>query len=294
MEASEWQWLKKNWPSILLFLALFVVISVGLYQFFFFIPVEIEDSPERFLLSVFVGFGLTGTGYYLHLRQKSNLLLLKHALQVLAYLDPKGVDISNRAGGGNARKLRDNSLDQFDVSKDIALGLVLESQGVLYEFSTSRGSLRGVRISDYNDQRDMLTKIIGQLDGDEGLYHKLDYLDHLMLSNLEASLKDEFPKQVYFLRLHLLNNYLLASREGKWLVYGSREGLPNEKVVDCMGREGHVTPEGKAVVQFYKFVLNKFYAGDQDYHPQPVNLDLNTLREGFAKASQEDGDVSAR
>lgn len=255
MGETEWQWLRRNWLRVLLFLTLLVITSAGLYQLSVFIPdysvdeEEMEGNP-RFAFSVLIGFGLTALGFYLYFEQKKKLKLLKDALQVLRYL-------------GHLPKLRNNSLypDEFDPSKNIALGLILESRGILHSFG-------------YYDRKLDLDKILGKLDENERLYKRLERLDQLILDNLEDRIKQKFPKQVYFLRLRLLRVFRDAEKEGEFLRY--------DKHNFRFGKEE------KILYEFSKKVLNQFYSYHNDYSPQPVKFDPRVLRKYFSEVGQED------
>lgn len=278
MYENDWQWIRKNWLMILLFLTLWVIVSAGLYQLFFFIPEDSEDDyTGKLTFSSTMGFILIGLCFQVYFKQKKGLMLLKAALQALRYLYPQirrlhGPYLLER-GSVTFPALRNISLYEWDSKKDIALGVVLESQGLLNAFS-------------YENELEMMLK---PLDGDEGLYQELRALDCLILRNVEVRIRKEFPREVYFLRLQLLNDFLLATREGKWLVYGAAKGLQSDKVVDRMGQGGHVTPEGKIFAEFFKVVLNMFYLKSkyQGYRIQPVSYNGTAFRDALKKIACE-------
>lgn len=267
-----WQYLKEHWPRILLFLGLWLILGLGAYQLLFFVSdVGLDEDNPRFYFASSAGLGLAALGFYVYFKQKKDLKLLKDALQVLRYLDPKGFYIRDGVGGGHMPKLRDNSLDIFDQNKDIALGLFLETECVLDAFSESNRGIVGD--SDYNDNRGRLAEILGQLDKNQGLYVKIKNLDCLILKNLEDTTKRKFPRQVYFLRLNLLIDFRDACQEGKFLVYGEH----NERFKD----------NEKVLCEFCKKILNQFYSNYKDYSAQPVEFDLRLFRKFFSEAEQE-------
>lgn len=106
-EAKLWQLLKEHWPRILLFLALWLILGLGIYKLLvvltFFIPDSvilglhqfISEEPSsdiniaRFSISSCISFGvscgLNALFFHLYFKQKKDLELLKDALRVLAY-----------------------------------------------------------------------------------------------------------------------------------------------------------------------------------------------------------------
>jgi hypothetical protein len=257
-----WQFLKEHWPRVFLFLGLCLILGLGAYQLLFFVSdfafdEDGEYSP-RVTYSIIAGLGLTALGFHVYFKQKKDLKLLKDALQVLRYLDPEGFHILDEVGGGCMPKLRNNSLDSVDPNKDIALGLVLESEGAL---SKSR------------DDKERLAKILGQLDKSERLYESIKEMDDLILGNLEDRTKRKFPRQVYFLRLNLLTDFRDACQKEKFLIYSEH----NEQFKD----------NEKVLCEFCKKALNQFYSNYKDYSPQLVDFDLRLFRKFFSDTEQE-------
>jgi hypothetical protein len=304
MTKKEWkeflQWSKKNWSNVLLFLALWLILGLGIYQLLFFVPSpmllgidkilssepSMDENEVRFSISLCVSCGLNALFFYLYFKQKKDLELLKDALRVLTYLDPKGFYhpkglglLGGWCGGEYMPRLRDNSLDEFDQNKDIALGLILEADGVLAKFSHSDKGFVGD--FDLNDNREKIAKIVVKLNKREGLFKQLTILNELILDNIEDWIKQHFPKEVYFLRLNLLNYFIQASDQVKFLVFDKPKGLSNEKILFVETKEGSLDCKDNIVKEFFKVVLNKYYSKFQDYEMQPVNFDHRLFRKCF-------------
>ncbi|HUU19866.1 MAG TPA: hypothetical protein VMW72_22130 [Sedimentisphaerales bacterium] len=257
------QWSKKNWLRVLIFLGVWLILGLGVYQLLFFISYSALDEDEyeinpRFNTSLLVGFGLTALGFYLYFNKKKQLTVLKNSFQVLIYLHGKSL----------WSKL---PLDEFDQEKNLALGLTLKAKGVAERF-------------DLNTYE--LNKILEKLSEDEwcnGWYRWLKELDELILDNLEDWIKQHFPKKVYFIRLRLLEDYIQATKQRKYLVYDRLEGLPSEKVLIVKSKEELLASGENIPGEFYKLILNKYYSQIKDsfYQAQPVNFDHRLFRKCF-------------
>lgn len=281
---EAWQYLKEYWPRIILFLGLYLILGLGAYQLLFFVSdVGGDEMSPRAYLSFLAGLGLTALGFHVYFKQKEDLKLLKDALRVLAYLDPKGFyhpkGLGFWCGGEYMPRLRDNSLDEFDPNKDIALGLILEADGVLAKFSDSDKGIVGDW--DLNDNRGKIAKIVVKLNKREWLFTRLTILNELILDNIENWIKQHFPKEVYFLRLNLLNYFIQASDQVKFLVFDKPKGLSSEKILFVETKEGSLDCKDNIVKEFFKVVLNKYYSKFQDYEMQPVNFDHRLFRKCF-------------
>ena len=296
-----WQLLKGHWPKVLLFLAIWLILGLGVYQLLFFIPHSIlfgigqlssseptlDENGVKFSISLWVSCGLNALFFYLFFKQKKDLALLKDALRVLTYLDPKGfyhpkgLCLSGWCGGEYMPVLRDNSLDEFDPNKDIVLGLILEADGVLAKFSRSDKGFGGLGDSDFNDNREKIAKIVVKLNKREWLFEQLTKLNMLILDNIEDWIKQHFSKEVYFLRLNLLDYFIRASDQGKYLVYDKQEGLPNDKAMIVKSKDVFSVSGENSPVEFYKLILNKYYSRYKEFQAQPVNFDHRLFRKCF-------------
>ncbi len=259
MNKEDWKQLKKNIPNIVLFIFVCIIVCSGIHGLLFFvsesgIDTEGDDTNPRFSASLWVGFVLTALGFYLYFDKKKKLTTLKDSLKILRHL--YGKDLWSNL----------HPLDEFDPDKDLVLGLILESQGIAER---------------YNSNRYELAKIL-KLDGDESWYEELKELDELILDNIEEWIKQHFPKKVYFIRLRLLDDYIQATEQGKYLVYDKSEGLPSEKVMIVKSEEELLASEEDIPSEFYKMILNKYHSKYKDvYPPQPFNFDHRLFRKHF-------------
>jgi hypothetical protein len=150
---------------------------------------------------------------------------------------------------------------------------------VLDKFSRSDKGFGGLGCSDFNDNRKRLAEILKKLNERESLFGHLERLDGLILDNIEDWIKQHFPKEVYFLRLHLLDYFMQASNQGKFLVFGTAKGLPSKRALIVETKEDDY--KGNIAVEFYKVVLNKYYSEFQDYKIQPSNFNHRLFRKCF-------------
>ncbi len=261
-----WEFLKEYWPRVLLFLGFWLIFGLGVYQLLFFVGdspwwaiLTLGESGEEFdprsELSGMVGFGLTALVFYLYFDKKRKLIILKDSFQILAYLH----------GETLWSKL---PLDEFDKKKNLALGLTLEAKGIGERFDLNR--------------KDKIYENLSENEWCSGWYKCLKELDELMLDNIEEWIKQHFPEKVYFIRLRLLEDYIQATKQGKYLAYDRSEGLPSEKVMIVKSEEELLASEEDIPSEFYKMILNKYHSKYKDvYPPQPFNYDHRLFRKHF-------------
>lgn len=271
---EAWQYLKEHWSRVLLFLGLWLILGLGTYQLLFFIPEDYineygEGESQRAVFSVMLSLGLTVLGFYVYSKQSKELKLLKDAFQILRCIDKKEFYIRDGVGGGNLPILKNSRLDDYSPQKDLVLGLLLESMGVIDAFAKSDGGISG----DFNYNRDAIAKLLSWTNENSPLYCRLDMMDFLILKNLEDRIKRKFPRQVYFLRLNLLTDFRQACKNGEFLVYAEN----NKTFKD----------DEKILCEFCKKVLNQYYSEYESYSVQPVNLDPRLFRKFFSDKEQE-------
>lgn len=287
MEDDWSRWCKKNWLNTILFLLLCVLMTSGFYQLLFFIPGnrtiledfgnEAEDNPRLFFSSI-IGFGCVAIGFFVHFRQKQNLLLLKHALQILKY---KG-ELTPAILPYDHWSLDD--LTDFEPNRKLALGLALDAQGILHSFC-------------YSDRIVKLGEIMEDLDEAGVLYHGLQRLDHLILDSLEDRIKRKYPRQVYYLRFYLLKDFCEAYQKREFLVYNEQNRFKEKERREASLREiegdacgiGHqkfYPYRTTSVTEFCKKVLNQYYKHREDYPKQSIAYDPRSLRKYFSELEQ--------
>jgi hypothetical protein len=262
-------------------------MTSGFYQLLFFIPGnrtvvdefgdEAKDNP-RFIFSSMIGFGFVALGFFVHFRQKQNLLLLKHALQILKYkgeLTPTILPYDHRS--------LDNLID-FEPNRNLALGLALDAKGILHSFC-------------YADRIAKLAEIVENLDEARGLYHVLQRLDNLILDSLEDRITRKYPRQVYYLRFYLLKDFCEAYVKREFLVYNEqnrfkekerREASLGEIEGDACGiaHKRFYPYTTSSVTEFCKKVLNQYYQHREDYPKQLIAYDPRSLRKYFSELEQ--------
>ncbi len=263
-----WLWLEKNWLRILIFLALWLILGLGIYQLLFFVPgsmllgidkilssePSMDENEVRFSISLWVSCGLNALLFYLYFKQKKDLILLKDTLQILGYLH--GENIWSKL-----------PFDEFDKEKNLVLGLALKAKGVAERFDSNRHELR---------------KILDKLNKNEPWWYDwLEELDGIILDNIEDWIKQHFPKEVYFIRLRLLEDYIQATKQGKYLVYDKSEGLPNDKTMIVKSKDEFLISGGKLPVEFYKLILNEYHSDYKEFQAQPVSFDHRLFRKYF-------------
>ncbi|MBN2021069.1 MAG: hypothetical protein JW749_12700 [Sedimentisphaerales bacterium] len=262
-----WQWLKKNWFNTVTFFALWLISGLGIYQLLLFVPdstllgieqilssePSMDGDEVRFKISLLASCSLNALFFYLYFKQKRNLLLLKDALRILCYLN----------GENLWSKL---PLIEFDKDKNLTLGLALEAEGVGERFDSNMHEI---------------TEILKKLENEYWWHGKLEYLDRLILDNIENWIKTHFTKKVYFIRLRLLGDYIQATKQDKYLAYDKAEGLPNDKIMIVKSKDEHLVSGEKLPVDFYKLILNEFYKGYEEFQAQPVSFDHRLFRKYF-------------
>lgn len=260
MTKEDWKQLKKNIPNIVLFIFVCVIVCSGIHGLLFFvsesdIDAEGDDTNPRFLASLWIGFGIATLAFYLYFNKKKQLTILKDSFQILAYLH----------GETLWSKL---PLDEFDKKKNLALGLTLEAKGIGERFDSNK--------------KDKIFEDLSENESCDGWYRWLKELDELIQNNIEEWIKQHFPKKVYFIRLRLLEDYIQATKQGKYLAYDKSEGLPSEKVMIVKSEEELLASEEDIPSEFYKMILNKYHSEYEDvYPPQPFNFDHRLFRKHF-------------
>jgi len=191
-----------------------------------------------------------------------NLIILKKVLQVLMSCDKNLLD-----------KLRRCKPNIYDENRDIALALILESKGVLDDFDTTTYSSPHAIdqvLERFQQDHGIFAEIKSALDdlgGAENLYYQLQEIDEIILSKIPAELKEKYPKQIYYLRLNTLDEFLKPMRQGKMVIFDPEKTDVEEKVL-C---------------HFCQLVANKFYANNEKYEQQPVKFNIEQFEEYLEK-----------
>jgi hypothetical protein len=246
-----WQEFKKEWPTILLLFLMWLILGLGICQLLFFIP-SLNENGSREIYAFIAGFFLTLWGYEKYIALK----LFKDAFQVLRYKNPASFEID---GMKNLSILKDNSLDEYAPQKNVALGLFLESKGILRTF---RGRAR-----------DTMASSLKKTYENSRLYECLEKLDRVILQNLEDGIKHKFPRQIYFLRLNLLTEFSSAFKNDRFLIYAENDNIFGD--------------DQKIICEFCKKVLNQFYSNCKDYSAQPVDFAPELFEKFLLDAEQE-------
>jgi len=166
-------------------------------------------------------------------------------------------------------KLRQCKPDIYDENRDIALALVLENKGILDDFDTTTYSSPHAMdqvLEKFQKDHGIFAEIksiLDDLDGSENLYYQLQEIDEIILSVISTELKEKYPKQIYYLRLNTLEEFLKSMRQRGMVIFDPEKTDEEEKIL-C---------------HFCQLVANKFYINNEEYKQQPVDFSIEKLEE---------------
>jgi len=155
----------------------------------------------------------------------------------------------------------------FLPNRDIALSLILEKAGKLekYNFAThfSPHAIDQV-LEDFEREYtpnvyEELSRLIYNLGEYSKLYEYLIQLERHVINKLGEKMITKYPKQLYYLRLNLLERYMRSLLTDKYLKYAEEDFPPEERVI----------------YHFLQSALNEYYSDYKDYNPP--RADYNKL-----------------
>ena len=144
-------------------------------------------------------------------------------------------------------------------------------------------------IAKYYWERD---KLFYKADELHSLYDDLCKLDQLIISFIERNIRSELSEGIYVdnnefyyksrqLRWDLLLRFSEASLNRQFLCFKDTDKLDG---ILWISRNKKLE---KAIIEFYKMILNEFYKDYENYKQQPVNFNLSEFEEYFYKKINE-------
>ncbi|MFC2122094.1 hypothetical protein ACFLRP_00205 [Bacteroidota bacterium] len=243
-----------NWYRVLLWILLVTICIYGLNGFFLlFLDYGLYEYAfgPSFLVSVI----LVSWAFNLYFSQKNKTRRLKNALQIFRSCDKSVMS-----------KLLQGYPDSYTDNRDIPLIVILERNGILVHFNNNLL---------FNQK---IAKEAGEawedLDLYTGPYEVMGRLDRIVLSKLPTGINRKYPKATYYIRLHLLDDFMEAFYRREFLRYESSKDDIEEPIR-----------------QFANMVLNEFYRDVEGYEPQPVVFDKKQFEQYIIEEAKQTSEV---
>lgn len=254
--------LEINKPRLYLLYFFFLSVMYALFQHIL-ITLNINKS-SLFLSSTMLSFLLVSFAFEYVFKKRQLIKNLRSIIKLAAANDSNFL-----------QKLSLSNLGNFLDSRDIPLSLILEKQGITAGFvdKSERRTMEDILYVGVHPKiLELATEEIKDL-GTVGniywdfVYEDLKLFDSIMLNILTKKIVQKYPRDIYFLRLHLIEMVLPWTIKGKPLVL--------EKSVKG----------AKIIGDFFKLALNKFYMHPEhweyrykkDYKEQSESFNINEL-----------------